>query len=42
MMKEPREVVDVLFLEVFRVRTDVSLNNLMELKLSLPTTGGLD
>lgn len=29
MMKEPKEVVDVLFLNVFKVRTEVALNSLI-------------
>lgn len=41
-MRDLKDVVDVLFLELFKVRTDVALNSMTELKLSLPTAGGLD
>jgi len=38
----PREVVDVPSLETFEVRLDGALSNLVWLKMSLLTTGGLD
>jgi len=38
----PREVVDALFLEIFKVRLDGAVSNLIELKMSLLTAGGLD
>jgi len=37
----PREVVDAPFLETFKTRLDGALSNLMELKMSLLTAGGL-
>ena len=38
----PREVVDAPSQETFKVRLDGALSNLMELKMSLLTAGGLD
>jgi len=38
----PREVVDASSLEVFKVRLDRALSNLIELKMSLLMAGGLD
>jgi len=38
----PREVVDVPPLETFKVRLDGALRNLIQLKMSLLTAGGLD
>ena len=38
----PREVVDAPSLETFRVRLDRALSNLVWLKMSLLTAGGLD
>jgi len=38
----PGEVVDAPSLEVFKVRLDRALSNLMELKVSLLAAGGLD
>jgi len=38
----PREVVDAPYLETFKVRLDGALSNLIELKMSLLTEGGLD
>jgi len=35
----PREVVDAPSLETFKVRLNVALNNLMELKMSLLIAG---
>jgi len=37
----PREVVDAPHLETFKVRLDGALSNLIELKMSLLTAGGL-
>jgi len=37
----PREVVDALSLEVFKAKLDGAPNNLVELKISLLTAGGL-
>jgi len=37
----PREVVEAPFLEIFKVRLDVALSNLIWLKISLLTAGGL-
>jgi len=36
----PREVVEVTFLETFKVKLDGALSNLMQLKVSLFTVGG--
>jgi len=38
----PREVVDAPSLETFKARLDGALSNLIELKMSLLTAGGLD
>ena len=38
----PREVVDVPSLETFKTRLDGALSNLIELKMSLLTAGGLN
>jgi len=38
----PREAVDALSLEVFKVRLDGALSNLVKLKMSLLTAEGLD
>ena len=38
----PREVVDAPSLEVFKVRLDEALSNLIEWKVSLPMAGGLE
>jgi len=38
----PREVVDALSLETFKVGLDGALRNLVWLKMSLVTAGGLD
>ncbi|PKU32846.1 hypothetical protein llap_16856 [Limosa lapponica baueri] len=38
----PREVVEASPLETFKVRLDEALSNLIYLKMSLLTTGGLD
>jgi len=37
----PREVVDAPSLETFKVRLDGALSNLIEVKISLLTAGGL-
>ena len=37
----PREVVEAPTLETFKVRLDGALSNLVELKMSLLTAGGL-
>jgi len=38
----PTEVVDAPSLETFKIRLDGTLSNLIELKMSLLTAGGLD
>ena len=38
----PREVVDVPSLETLKVRMDGTLSNLIELKVSLLNSGGLE
>ena len=38
----PREVVDAPSLETFKIRLDGALRNLIYLKMSLLTAGGLD
>jgi len=38
----PRGMIDVPSLETFRARLDGALSNLIQLKLSLLTAGGLD
>jgi len=38
----PREVVEALSLETFKARLDSALSNLVWLKMSLLTAGGLD
>jgi len=38
----PREVVDAPCLEMFKVRLDGALSNLVELKMSLLIAGGVD
>jgi len=38
----PREVVNAPSLETFKVRLDGALSNLLQLKVSLLTAGGLD
>ena len=38
----PREVVDAPSLETFKIRLNWALSNLIELKMSLLTAGGLD
>jgi len=38
----PREVVDAPSLEMFKARLDGALSNLIQLKMSLLTAGGLD
>jgi len=38
----PREVVDTPPLETFKIRLDGALSNLIQLKMSLLTEGGLD
>jgi len=38
----PREVVNVLSLETFKIRLDGALRNLIQLKMSLLTAGWLD
>jgi len=37
----PREVVDAPSLETFQAMLDGALSNLIQLKMSLPTAGGL-
>jgi len=38
----PREVVEATSLETFKARLDGALSNLIQLKMSLLTAGGLD
>ena len=38
----PRQLVDAPSLETFKARLDGALNNLIELKMSLLTAGGLE
>ena len=38
----PREAVDATSLEVFQVRLDAALSNLVYWKASLPVAGGLE
>jgi len=38
----PREVIDAPSLETFKIRLERSLSNLIELKMSLFTAGGVD
>lgn len=38
----PREAVDALSLEAFKIRLDGALSNLIDLKMSLLTAGGMD
>ena len=38
----PREVIDAPSLETFQARLDGALSNLIQLKMSLLTAGGLD
>jgi len=38
----PREVVDAPYVETFEARLDGGLSNLIQLKMSLLTAGGLD
>lgn len=40
--KLPRETVDATSLEVFQAKLDGALGNLIYVKVSLPTVGGLE